>query len=293
MESDVTPSGLAISDLIMAVNFLSSTALNLSGNFIGSPKTRPFCLYNGFMTQFFVIQTDYWIFTIAICTYFMVGGHQKASKWVQSHRAIIFALPPGVSLIWALIGLGLKAYDNIGACKLQLWLIIGGITEARKGCWFPSDRTRLLVNFIPRWIIIIGCLSVYLHLFITIFRTQRQSASNANDETWLSAVVDENEKQAASKTRTSSHTNSWNSGNLPEASASRSQSSPTLNRRSMASSQYSLAPALKKVCVHIFVELRFLLTSVTDCIPDDDISTYLHVNLVITNCSSYLSKYHS
>ena|ERR1700753_3999696 len=103
----------------MALNFLSSTAADLSGHSIGSKQMRSFCLFNGFMTQFFVIQTDYWILTIAICTYFTVGGYQKASKWVQSHRIIVFAMPPGVSIIWALIGLGLKAYDNIGGCELR------------------------------------------------------------------------------------------------------------------------------------------------------------------------------
>lgn len=52
-------SGLAISDLVMALNFLSSTATNLSGRFIGASSMKSFCLFNGFMTQFFVVQSKF------------------------------------------------------------------------------------------------------------------------------------------------------------------------------------------------------------------------------------------
>jgi hypothetical protein len=49
------------------------------------------------------------------------------------------------------------------------------------GCWFPSDRTRLLVNFLPRWLIIFIILAMYLHLYILIYKTQHDSAC-ANSE---------------------------------------------------------------------------------------------------------------
>lgn len=48
--------GLAISDFFMAVNFLSSCAANLSGYDIG--EHQAFCSFNGFMTQFFVVQSE-------------------------------------------------------------------------------------------------------------------------------------------------------------------------------------------------------------------------------------------
>ncbi|KAL1607674.1 hypothetical protein SLS60_002609 [Paraconiothyrium brasiliense] len=83
--------GLAISDFFMAFNFLSS--------------------FNGFMTQFFVVQTDYWVMTIAI------------------------------------------------------W------------CWFGSDKTRLLVNFVPRWVIIIAMLGLYIRLYRIIYRAHEQFIS--------------------------------------------------------------------------------------------------------------------
>jgi len=49
--------GLAISDFWMAVNFLSSCAMNLSGNILSEPPQKKFCSFNGFMTQLFVVQS--------------------------------------------------------------------------------------------------------------------------------------------------------------------------------------------------------------------------------------------
>lgn len=49
--------GLAISDFFMAANFLSSSAANLGGYQIG--EHQAFCSFNGFMTQFFVIQSNF------------------------------------------------------------------------------------------------------------------------------------------------------------------------------------------------------------------------------------------
>ena len=43
--------GLAISDCVMAINFLSSSAMNVAGRYIGDPAQKHFCSFNGFMTQ--------------------------------------------------------------------------------------------------------------------------------------------------------------------------------------------------------------------------------------------------
>jgi hypothetical protein len=43
----------------MALNFLSSCAVNLSGHSIGAPAQKTFCSFNGFMTQFFVVQSRF------------------------------------------------------------------------------------------------------------------------------------------------------------------------------------------------------------------------------------------
>ncbi|TDZ65926.1 hypothetical protein CTRI78_v003430 [Colletotrichum trifolii] len=75
--------GLAISDFIMAFNFLCSTAMNVAGRFIGAPGNADFCSYNGFVTQ-------------------------------------VFGMPWFFSVLWASIGQGLVGYGDIGAwCWFQ------------------------------------------------------------------------------------------------------------------------------------------------------------------------------
>lgn len=41
----------------MAINFLSSAAVNLSGRDIGDKECKTFCSFNGFMIQTFVDQS--------------------------------------------------------------------------------------------------------------------------------------------------------------------------------------------------------------------------------------------
>jgi hypothetical protein len=120
--------GLAISDCAMALNFLVSSSLNVGGRWIGAPEQAQFCSFNGFMTQVFVIQTDYWVLIIAVCTYFILADHKQCSSWVQEHPAFLWTLPWLLSTAWAAIGLGITGYGDIGA-----W------------CWFTSDQVRLLV----------------------------------------------------------------------------------------------------------------------------------------------------
>jgi hypothetical protein len=100
----------------MALNFLSSTAMNINGKEIGAPEQETFCSFNGFMTQVFVIQTDYWVLTIAMCTYVILAGYKSLSSWVQDQRIFLSCLPWVLSLLWAGIGLKLAGYGDIGAC---------------------------------------------------------------------------------------------------------------------------------------------------------------------------------
>ncbi|KZL82163.1 g-protein coupled receptor 1 [Colletotrichum incanum] len=152
--------GLAISDALMALNFLCSTAMNVDGNLIGAPANVGFCSFNGFMTQVFVIQTDYWVLTIAICTYFILAGHKTQSTWVQSHELVVWALPWFFSVLWASVGLGVTGYGDIGA-----W------------CWFTSDIVRLLVNFIPRWVIIVTMFALYAYLSYVLYKAHKRLSS--------------------------------------------------------------------------------------------------------------------
>lgn len=116
----------------MALNFLVSSAMNVGGRWIGAPEQAGFCSFNGFMTQVFVIQTDYWVLIIAVCTYFILADHKRSSAWVQEHPVILWALPWLLSTAWAAVGLGTAGYGDIGA-----W------------CWFTSDQVRLLVILDP------------------------------------------------------------------------------------------------------------------------------------------------
>ncbi|OCK78843.1 hypothetical protein K432DRAFT_406116 [Lepidopterella palustris CBS 459.81] len=156
--------GLAISDFWMAINFMSSTAVNLSGHLISEPPQKAFCSFNGFMTQLFVTQTDYWVLTIAVCTFLVLASYKRQSSWIQEHRIVLWCLPWGFSTLCAALGLGFAGYGNIGA-----W------------CWFTSDRTRLLVNFIPRWIIIIAILAIYLRLYMIIYKAHNSFVSFDQD----------------------------------------------------------------------------------------------------------------
>lgn len=45
------------------------------------------------------------------------------------------------------------------------------------GCWFTSDRTRLLVNFLPRWIIIVLMLLLYARLHFVLHRAHNNFMS--------------------------------------------------------------------------------------------------------------------
>ena len=58
----------------MAFNFLLSSSMNVRGSWIGAPEQARFCSFNGYITQVFVIQTDYWVLTIAVYTYFVLTG---------------------------------------------------------------------------------------------------------------------------------------------------------------------------------------------------------------------------
>ncbi|KAJ4353417.1 uncharacterized protein N0V89_005146 [Didymosphaeria variabile] len=174
--------GLAISDFFMAVNFLSSCAANLIGYNIG--KHQAFCSFNGFMTQFFVVQTDYWVMTIAICTFLILANYKHQVTWMQKHRILLWCLPWGFSILWAALGVGLDGYSDIGA-----W------------CWFGSDRTRLLVNFVPRWVIIVAMLGLYAHLYRIIHLAHEQFISFQDESSSRGLAGISSETENGSSTR--------------------------------------------------------------------------------------------
>jgi len=104
----------------MAFNFLLSSSMNVSGRWIRAPKQAQFCSFNGYMTQVFVIQTDYWVFTIAIYPYFVLTDQKRFSAWLQAHNILTWALPWLLSITCASIGLGVAWYGDIGASCSRL-----------------------------------------------------------------------------------------------------------------------------------------------------------------------------
>lgn len=143
--------GLAISDFWMAVNFMSSASMNLTGNNIGDKEEKHFCNFNGFMIQVFVVQSmlhtyllftpfdffiaDYWILTIAVCTYLILADHKHQSSWIQDHRIIIWILPWLLSILWAAIGLAVVGYGDIGACKFMNTTILDQLFISKELCF--------------------------------------------------------------------------------------------------------------------------------------------------------------
>jgi hypothetical protein len=44
------------------------------------------------------------------------------------------------------------------------------------GCWFTSDEVRLLVNFVPRWLIIFTMLVMYARLYFVLWKAGKRFA---------------------------------------------------------------------------------------------------------------------
>ncbi|KAF3927007.1 hypothetical protein ABW20_dc0110369 [Dactylellina cionopaga] len=178
--------GLAISDLLLALNFFIpslSMMVNQSGS---SPSNSIFCSANGFLTQFFFAQIDIWQLTIAIVTWFMLSGPTSAKmlKWAREHVYALFLFPWIISLIAAFFGFGIWDYADVGAY-----------------CWLGSTHVRLYFNYLPRWVIIFACLAIYVHIFRIIRRSRRMAkfqkkyrATNAEKRSAAAANNGDSEK---------------------------------------------------------------------------------------------------
>jgi hypothetical protein len=189
----------------MAVNFMASTSVNLSGSNLHSAVREGFCSYNGFMTQVFVVQSmyligakfgfasdisvaDYWVFIIATYTFLVLADYKHNSSRIEEHRIVLWILPWFFSILWASIGLGVVGYGDIGACKSypSLSVVLDEQLSSKQlicaGCWFTSDKVRLLVNFVPRWLIIITILGLYLRLYFLLRKAHARFMS-FGDET--------------------------------------------------------------------------------------------------------------
>lgn len=57
-----------------------------------------------------------------------------------------------------------------------------GLNNDVAGCWFASDRVRLLVNFIPRWLIIVIILGLYWRLYRLIYKAHNRFMSFQDEQ---------------------------------------------------------------------------------------------------------------
>ncbi|KAF3279180.1 hypothetical protein TWF132_000722, partial [Orbilia oligospora] len=105
--------GLAISDLLMALNFMFSAGWNVAGGDLALEESRTACSVNGFLTQVFVVQTDWWILVIAIATYIILGNFKTQSQFIQTHVWIPWVGPWVLSIIIAAICHGVLGYGYI------------------------------------------------------------------------------------------------------------------------------------------------------------------------------------
>jgi hypothetical protein len=60
---------------------------------------------------------DYWVLNIAICTYSILANHKRLYGWLQDHPFVVCLWPWVLSIIWAVLGLVLAGYQNIGGCE--------------------------------------------------------------------------------------------------------------------------------------------------------------------------------
>ncbi|KAK6334847.1 hypothetical protein TWF718_010292 [Orbilia javanica] len=148
--------GLAISDLLMALNFMFSAGWNVAGGDLGSEGSQTACSVNGFLTQVFVVQTDWWILVIAIATYIILGNFKTQSQFIQTHVWIPWVGPWFLSILIALVCHVVLGYGYIGG-----W------------CWLTSDLMRLLINFIPRWLIVIAIALIYIRLYMIVRKARK------------------------------------------------------------------------------------------------------------------------
>ncbi|KAK6511448.1 hypothetical protein TWF481_000364 [Arthrobotrys musiformis] len=148
--------GLAISDLLMALNFMFSAGWNVAGGDLALEESKTACSVNGFLTQVFVVQTDWWILVIAIATYIILGNFKTQSQFIQTHVWVPWVGPWVLSIIIAAVCHAVLGYGYIGG-----W------------CWLTSDLMRLLVNFIPRWLIVIAIALIYIRLYMIVRKARK------------------------------------------------------------------------------------------------------------------------
>ncbi|KAF3104030.1 hypothetical protein TWF569_007764 [Orbilia oligospora] len=150
--------GLAVSDLLLALNFFIPSLSMVTGREISSPWNEGFCSANGFLMQLFFAQIDVWQISIALITLLMLSGPSMVLKWIRENVWAVWLFPWLVSLIAAFFAFGFWDYANVGGF-----------------CWLESRNIRLYFNYIPRWIVIFVCLVIYIAVYRLILHARRRA----------------------------------------------------------------------------------------------------------------------
>ncbi|KAF3929586.1 hypothetical protein ABW19_dt0208051 [Dactylella cylindrospora] len=187
--------GLAICDLALALNFFAPSLSQITGNTATSPSNDTICSINGFITQLFFSQIDLWQITIAVTTLLLLSGPSGILKWAREHVHFVWLFPWAVSLVTALFGYGFWRYADNGSF-----------------CWLPTVHIRLYFNYLPRWLVILTCLAIYIIIFRIIRRARKiarlqrayQSARGASSETEMGEGYKENMKGSSQSSLDSS-----------------------------------------------------------------------------------------
>ncbi|KAF3924717.1 hypothetical protein AA313_de0207808 [Arthrobotrys entomopaga] len=111
----------------------------------------------------FVVQTDWWILIIAIATFIILGNYKAASQYIQSNVWMPWLPPWIMSILIAVICQVVLGYGYIGG-----W------------CWITSDLNRLLINFIPRWAIVIAIALIYARLYMIVRKARKWDMEDRN-----------------------------------------------------------------------------------------------------------------
>ncbi|KAK6497437.1 hypothetical protein TWF481_011846 [Arthrobotrys musiformis] len=150
--------GLAVSDLLLALNFFIPSLSMMTGMEVSSPSNGRFCSANGFLMQLFFAQIDVWQISIALITLLMLSGPSMVLKWIRENVWAVWTLPWVISLITAFFGFGFWDYEDVGGF-----------------CWLGSRNIRLYFNYIPRWVVIFVCLVIYIAVYRLILHARRRA----------------------------------------------------------------------------------------------------------------------
>ncbi|KAH8919003.1 family A G protein-coupled receptor-like protein [Atractiella rhizophila] len=159
--------GLAVSDFFHALSVFAPTVATLARNGWTMPAGAA-CTVSGYTYQVFVLASAFWTLLVAICTYYLLSNPfsivcellHDGRKYVPFLWLLIYVF----CFVYAGIGWGLYGYSPVG----------GGICNyGVNSGWYGT-----LALFVPRTIIFLLVISIYVYLFCFF----RRRANNFNEE---------------------------------------------------------------------------------------------------------------